>query len=486
MQSSGKAQSPLHFYQSILDRRSPDELKTIAHIKRFTECLAGDPEFRKVLTDSPDTIREEFQSRGIDLDPTQLTALWEDGLCTDIGSEKLDRSPVTRLWVKWVKDLVAFRDLMRSRGDALTANKRYDAWRRRQIARCDSELGDTKHMIIHSLLAFELSKGCSVGCWFCGFDAKRLEGAFSYSPENATLWSDILRTCIELFGEAADTGVCYYATEPSDNPDYLKFIKIYEEIMGVLPQTTTAAPLKDLNWTRDLLQLCNHHHGIVSRFSILNLKTLRQLHAAFSPEELLRIQLIQHNKGSLVMKSRAGRALQHKDINRDNVIASQVSDDLGTIACVSGFLVNMVDRSIQLVSPCRSSEKWPLGYRVHTQGTFDTAEELKTFMEKAIETCMPDHLAAEAQVRFRDDLRYAPHDDGFALSSDFHSHRFSGGTVCRRIGDRVAAGCSTTSDIMGDLIGKGVDVFAVVGVLQSLFDNGLLNDDPSRNAGTTV
>lgn len=486
MQPSDKTQSPFQFYQSLIDSRSPDELRTIAHIKRFTECLGGDPEFRDILTGSPDAISKTFKERGIDLDWKLLTPFWEYGLCLDIADERLERFPLSGMWVKWIKDLMEFRNLMRIRGDARSANKRFNAWRQRQIARCNSEIGDTKHVIIHSTLAFELSKGCSVGCWFCGFDAGPLEGFFPYSSQNRALWTDILHTCIEIFGDAAETGVCYYATEPSDNPDYLKFIELYENIMGVLPQTTSAAPLRNLDWTRELIRLCNEHHAITSRFSILNVKTLRQLHASFSPEELLRIQLIQQHKGSLGMKSRVGRALRHKDINRNSALSSQVSCDLGTIACVSGFVVNMADRTIRMVSPCRSSEKWPLGFRIHSQGTFNDAGQFKSFIASAIETRMPEHLEADEALGFRDDLIYGPLDDGFSLSTNFHSHRFSGGTIFRRIGDMVASANATTGEIMGDLIGEGADVFAVVGVLQSLFENGLLNDDLSLSTKTAL
>lgn len=480
MQPDGKGQSPFRFFQDILYRRSPGELRTIAHIKRFFECFAGDPEFRKLMTDSPATVIQEFRSRGIDLDPVQLAPLWENGPCMDMEKVEFNGSLLGGLWVQWIRDHMEFRELMRSRGNARSGNERFNAWRLRQVARCDGELGDTKHAIVHAVLAFELSRGCSVGCWFCGFDAGRLEAVFPYSPENADLWSHVLQACVEIFGEAAETGICYHATEPSDNPDYFKFLDDFERIVGVLPQTTSAAPLKDPGWTRQLVRLCNDRQWITSRFSILNVKTLRRLHAEFSAEELLRIQLVQQNAGSMVMKARAGRAAQHGDINSGIDLPPQVATDLGTIACISGFLVNMVDRTIRLVSPCRSSERWPLGYRVHAQGIFENAREFKTFIEKTIETCVPENLAGDAMVRLRHDLRYTRREDGFTLSTDYQAHKFSGGAMICRIGEMVAGGSSTAGEIIGELIGQGEDLFAVVGVLRSLFDRGLLDDGPSR------
>ena len=46
----------------------------------------------------------------------------------------------------------------------------------------------------------------------------------------------------------------------------------------------------------------------------------------------------------------------------------------GTIACVSGFLFNMVERNVRLISPCNASERWPLGYRIYDEGTFTDGE----------------------------------------------------------------------------------------------------------------
>ena len=64
--------------------------------------------------------------------------------------------------------------------------------------------------------------------------------------ENARLWRAILDHWVDLFGTAAQTGFCYWATDPADNPDYPRFIEDYHAATGNLPQTTTAAPLRDL------------------------------------------------------------------------------------------------------------------------------------------------------------------------------------------------------------------------------------------------
>ena len=203
-------------------------------------------------------------------------------------------------------------------------------------------------MITHPILAFELSAGCSIGCWFCGISADRFRGNFPYTRENATLWRDILDHAVDLFGPGAQSGFCYWGTDPSDNPDYPKFLEDYYAITGLLPQTTTAAPLKDMALTREVMRLGEKHRCVINRFSILNLKMFEAVHAAFSAEELLGVELVMQNRESLIAKARVGRAKERQQklesAGKPASIAG-VESEQSTIACASGFLVNMVART---------------------------------------------------------------------------------------------------------------------------------------------
>ena len=152
-------------------------------------------------------------------------------------------------------------------------------------------------MITHPILAFELSAGCTIGCWFCGVSADRFHGNFAYTAENARLWRAILDHCVDLFGTGAQTGFCYWATDPTDNPDYPRFLADYHAATGNLPQTTTAAPLKNLAFTREILRLSDQHRCVINRFSILTLRILDAVHAAFSAEELMGVELVLQNRG---------------------------------------------------------------------------------------------------------------------------------------------------------------------------------------------
>ncbi|AJA65472.1 hypothetical protein QIH93_06405 [Bradyrhizobium ottawaense] len=92
---------------------------------------------------------------------------------------------------------------------------------------------------------------------------------------------------------------------------------------------------------------------------------LNQIHTAFSPEELLGVELILQGKEAQTAKAMVGRARERKEkrrgANKDGAIAF-LERNHTTIACVSGFLVNMRQGRLRLVTPVPGSDRWPLGY----------------------------------------------------------------------------------------------------------------------------
>ena len=244
----------------------------------------------------------------------------------------------------------------------------------------------------------------------------------------------------------------------------------------MLPQTTTALPFKDLEWTRKLVDLHCARRSVPARFSILSTKVLHIVHDNFTPEELLPIELVQQQEGSVVVKSRAGRIVDGKELPEPPGNVGEIAQDMGTIACVSGFLVNMVQRTAQLVSPCRASEEWPLGYRVFAAASFDSAEDLRGFMEQVIEGQMAEHLPGAAAAAFRADLSYLRDGNGFTVSTPYRAHRFEGAPFLGDMGDLITRGDRTVGDTIGALLEAGADVFAVTGALDALFQSGLLNE----------
>jgi len=174
-------------------------------------------------------------------------------------------------------------------------------------------------------------------------------------------------------------------------------------VTGALPATTTAAPLRDLAFTRRLIELNEQHGSMPLRFSILNLKILDRLYRTFSANELLGVDLVLQNTEAATPKSPSGRARVWAD---KSPARGALMIEGATCACVSGFPVNMVERRIQLISPTLPCERWPLGYRQWGERSFTSALEFRWAVEELIAEHMPSGPVALDRLRFRSDLAY--------------------------------------------------------------------------------
>lgn len=470
----GQVLSSVLFYEDMVKRRSADELDILSHVKRFLEVFTGDRSFRDTMAQDPNKRQGLADARGLRI---EVRKLWRPREAD--SEEPVDRDlsdlPLAILWKDWIKDLRTFRKKIREDGYSPKAPPAYNAWRNRQVERIIREIGPTRaDGIVHPVMAFELSAGCTVGCWFCGFGANPFQGYFERTPANVKLWREVLGVASDIFGEAIQTSCCYSATEPFDNPNYLDFLQDYREMVGTLPQTTSAAPLRDLVWTKRLMEMHKVPHCFPSRFSIISKKVLKELHRTFSPRELLLYELLMQHGESSYPKVRAGKALSRKNSAGHKATGLSVADESTTIACVSGFYVNMTKRSIQLVSPCQASELWPFGYRVHLKGSFSNAQEFGDFIERAVSECMPVDIPNDRPVFFGECFKYELKDDGFCLSSKFSIQRVQGSPHIRRLGDMIAMGSYNQSELIEILLDSEADIFELKGTLKDLFEKGLL------------
>jgi radical SAM family RiPP maturation amino acid epimerase len=362
---------------------------------------------------------------------------------------------------------------------ASSREPRFKAWRERQIARASSQMPKSVHdEIPHMTGAFELSKGCSVGCWFCSVSAPRLGDIFSYSQENAKLWREVLELLKDIHGAAAKAGFCYWATDPLDNPDYEKFCSDFHEILGIFPQTTTALALKDPARTRSLLKLSQESGCLTNRFSILSLKRLNQLHKEFSPEELAFVRLALQNPEAEGIKANAGRA---REYNKRKASKNQetVDDSLpGTNTCVSGFLFNMVEGRVKLISPFNADDRWPLGYRVYDEGIFAGIDDLKSLLEEMIDRYMPLTVMPNDRISFRRDLKYESLPDGFQVSTRFKTYKFRNAPYVKQLGEVINKEDKTAEEIASLFNIFGVPSVHIFQSLNLMFKNGILDDEP--------
>jgi radical SAM family RiPP maturation amino acid epimerase len=417
----------------------------VARTKRFLECWSLDGEFRRKLgVDAVAAVAEA----GLEADPEALRSVWDLAYLAELkrnseaGQPPPPEATAVRRHKAFVAEKLAFRDRMRSLGD--NGNETLRRWRIQQMHRAVLELGPKKaEGLVHATAAFELQKGCSVGCWFCGVGAEKFSAAWPYTTENAALWRDTIAVCKDLIGDVVRHAFCYWASDPLDNPDYEQFIDDFRAGFGRYPQTTTALAARDFARTRRLLDKVLADPGEIQRFSILNLKMLHDVYAAFTPLELLNVEMLPLNKESGVIKANAGRA--RKKSPAGHVKAPE--DEPSTIACVSGFLFNMLEQSVRLVSPCHASERWPNGYWVLEQGTFHDGDSLRALMLGMIERQMRVTVDLDRVIAFNPAITWEAGEDGFVARSRWVKRRFTAQPGLERLGAMVQDGTHTAGDI---------------------------------------
>lgn len=475
-------------YRQIFSTKTPQELYDLARIKRFMERLTADGEFRKALSENSDNPFPIAKHFGIEIDPLELLPLWHRNYLRYRNDPCLSdkKWPLAEAWDAHIKTILKHRDALVEQGTSRTNNK-FTAWRERQIKRCNSELGSSALSIVHPVVAYELSQGCTVGCWFCGISADSFKGSYNYSDENAHFWQGVLKQSLAIMGPAASTGFCYWATDPCDNPEYDRFLEDYYKVFGVLPQTTTAIPLKNIELTKRIMALHQKYMCNPNRFSVLTVGILDKIYKTFTPDELLCTELVVQTKNSLLTKAVAGKALEKykRDqrkllgVPKTDVIKSSAELDHSTIACVSGFLVNMMSQTVELIAPTRASETWPKGYRIYGARHFNNPEEYGKAISDLINTYMPESVAGDTLLSFRSDLEYCPTAEGYVLEGKYYKFTSTSPPFAKYMGELIHGANLTADQILDKLITRGEDIFVALTAIQELYDLSVLNDDPA-------
>ncbi len=473
-------------YEPILDDRAADpmRLSDVAHAKRFLERFTGDDEFRRKLEADA---RGTAAAYGLKADPEEIRLLWDN----DVERRRTSMAergvpPVVARYRMWVAEKLVHRDRIRE-VDCIPSDNSFRIWRERQHNRVFHQLGEAgARGIVHTSWAVELSKGCSGGCWFCGLGAGRKEADFLHTPENARLWREVLEVIKGIVGpKAAGQGVLYWATDPMDNPDFERFADVFADAFGRFPQTTTALPMRDVERTRRLLVHSKRRGCEINRFSVLSLKMLQNIFDNFTAEEVLFTELITQNIESSTGIGFAGRARDSKlyDKKHDNLGTPEEARGLpGTISCLSGFLLNMLDRTVKLLTPCPADDENPEGYWTLAEDRFESAAGLDAVMRRMIKDKMPTALRLVDPVAFRSDLAYEPGDDGkgFSLSNKLLRSVFpKEHPLLPDIAALVARGGLCAGDIAVEMEkNKGVPLQLTLMLLNNLFQEGVIEEDP--------
>ena len=487
----------------------PEEMQMLAEVKRFMECRDGDRDFRASIeaggrfTDEQRTMLKDI---GVKFEPEAVDILWKDPELLDQFPsqilmykrfedfpadfhERLAGYPELRTWLLWrfrvENPLFKQKQWVTNRP---TASPAYTDWRSRRVAAVRNELGWFGWGLDHPCHAVEMAVGCSVGCGFCAFDARRLETVFDATrPENRALVAAVAGGMIEVLGWPAAHGMLYWSTEPKDNPHYVRLLGLWEEHTGAALCTATARA--DVEWIRELVgYYSSRPRGAMPwpRISVLSRNIMRRLHKAFTPMELRDTTLLMQQKESEAIRrkvpggrERMLRRLVESDDLRDvdlENIPEGFDPPQGSIACVSGLLVNLVNRTLKLISPCYTTMDYPYGYRVFDETTFeDSPEGFEVALRRVVDRSMVVRPYPEMPVRWRDDLKVVSQPDGFTLLSPTTRRDFRRGEIHRHVGVLIDRGDLTHSEIF-EALSDNVQVgpMAAMAMLDSLFDKGYM------------
>jgi radical SAM family RiPP maturation amino acid epimerase len=479
---------------------------SLGQVKRVLEWWSSSETFRKTVQADPEQAMRDFP---IDINPELIRPLWDHLYAVKAQKENLPLHPAVPAYRAFVSSKTSWRGEIKE--ECSPDEPRFRAWRQRQIARNSMEHGGYDDYIIHTPLSIELTDGCSVGCWFCGVGATKVGESHPYDQQE---WRSIVQVLRNRIGTASKWGFLYWATDPLDNPEYEKFANDFTDIVGMFPQTTTAQGHKNPERTRRILQMSEARGCRVNRFSVLTEPLLRQIHTLFTADEMLNVEVVSQMQGSTTAKADSGAfrviakdkkrvtELEMKKletlVETQRSIAAEAEADIqfavppqpGTIACVSGFLLNMVKRTVKLISPCRANDDWPLGYIVFEERTFTDAADLDRKITEIMEEHMPMTLDPAHPMRLNPGLDYAAVERGFHVSSKMNAMAFLREDLApylQSVGGQVARGKKTAGEIaLSAFFEHGVPEINTIGTLAVMFEKGLVADAKGRSVGIRV
>lgn len=450
--------------------------RELAHSKRFLERFTGDEAFAEAVRSDTLSLADAARECGCGIDVSTLRPVFDERVATERRTATLDTWRLTYLWDRHMQVKLKARNALLIAADSHGQTPAFDAWRARNINRASLQLGLSASGITHPPVTFELSDGCSVGCWFCGISAEKFKGHAEFG--DGSEWRAIVRSVRSILGKGMRCGFCYWATDPLDNPEYVKYMTVFHEEVGTLPQTTSAIPLRNPELTRAVLRKRQECGGVVDRFSIMTTRKLIEVHQTFTPEELMAVELVlQMNNVKSTAKFKSGRTF--REGKGKDVVAKYNATD-GTIACVTGFLINIVKKTVKLISPTMPSEKWPDGYVIYDERTFTTGEDLLAVLHAIIDANMKMSLNPVTPLRLIEGGVFEKPDTLAVNSMVLKNDDF------RLFEKQLCTGTRSALDILREATSKGIPPTQTVTALDRFWREGIINDHPVGAVATDV
>ena len=404
-------------YEKSLCHKSNNELgevelnrirSLVAHVKRGIEIFSLVPQSAEEYASNPKAFIEKYGLKltEYDIDYCMTSKYDKEKLVAIESKDYMDLVPESFYrYRQFLSNKIFVRDKMRDEYCAPTDEK-VKVWRQRQIDRCNGDIGGANLSFIHAICCFEMASGCSVGCDFCGLGAKGLQKLFRYTEENAALYRNVLNILKDRFGIAAGMGMMYLATEPLDNPDYELFEKDYRDIFKYTPQITTAVPDRNIERTRQLVTDLEKKGGFIHRFTVRSLDTALKLFEAFTPEELINVEMIPQYEDAPGFTPYT--VVGNESYKEGRTISALPEDfdengtytiDAGTICCIDGFCVNFCDKTIKLFTPCHMTSDYPEGIAIADKVEFTDADDFKKKLDYLIDKYMVNEVPKEEPLR---------------------------------------------------------------------------------------
>jgi len=237
-------------------------------------------------------------------------------------------------------------------------------WRQRQMRRAASQLQPVQNdSLVHAPFCIELTQGLLGGL---------LGSAASRRPSSAICFCIRPRIKRSISASSTRSRRCFKTgpvkastigrPHPIDNPDYEQFMVDFHDRTAVFPQTTTALALKEHRTHPPAARALARKRAACAIASRSGAQAAPARAPVFTPEELLFLEMVMQNKESTSPKVNAGRAGEREErapVPRPDRQPLRG----GTIACVSGFLINMVNRSLNAHQPLRGRRS--LAARLH-------------------------------------------------------------------------------------------------------------------------